>query len=358
MNRNNIAVLTFCNNNGPANYGQILQCYAVQNIFEDMGFQVKVVLYQKLSVGELPTVRVRKFQEFVSHYIHTSEYCNSLEEVEKVTEDCRTLVCGSDQIWHPDTIDRVWALDFGGQEKIRISFAASGLFTDNEYTCKCIEKYLESFKRFHLITVREDIAGQILKRYTGRDIRIMPDPTLLLLREKWERLASGQKDLKNYIFCYCLGGIRPYSLILRRLSEWYGNAEIKYIPTNLLDEVGYGFMKPIYDAGPAEFLSLIQNAKAVVTDSFHGVVFSAMFQKDWYCMERYEAGADRFGGRTRINQLIKNMGAASGWVSSVSEARVRYEVCKRGLQYPKKEKLHHAADKMLENIDSIIRTDN
>ena len=169
-------------------------------------------------------------------------------------------------------------------------------------------------------------------------------------------LVSERQDFKNYIFCYCLGGVRPHSLILHKLSEWYGNAEIIYIPTNLLDEAGYAFMKPVYDAGPAEFLTLVKNARAVVTDSFHGVAFSIMFQRDWYCMKRYEIGTDSFGGKVRIDQLTDSVGAAPGWVSNVNEANQRYMVCREGLRYSEKEKMLDAADKIMENINSVIRT--
>lgn len=276
MNRSNVAILTFCNDSGSVNYGQILQCYAAQNLFENMGVKVKVIFYQRLSVNELPTARVRRFKKFISEHIHISEHCNSLEELEMIIKDCRVV-------------------DFG-----------------------------------------------------AKDIKTILTPIFLLPLEKWDTLLLKQQDSKNYIFCYCAEGVRPYSLVLRKLSEWYENAEIIYIPTSLLDEMGYGFMTPIYDAGPTEFLTLVKNARAVVTDSFYGIAFSIMFQRDWYCMKCYGKDTKCFSERARIDQLTDGVGAVRGWVSNVNEARQRYAVCQEGLRYPEIERMFDAAVKSWE----------
>ncbi|WP_026526291.1 polysaccharide pyruvyl transferase family protein [Butyrivibrio sp. VCD2006] len=314
----NAAIVTFCNNNGPVNYGQILQCYAVQNIFEKEGYNTRVVLYQKMAVDEPETERVKRFRDFVRDNINTTELCYTKEEIEKVTSDCELLICGSDQIWYPGTIDDIWMLKFGRDDQRRMSYAASGLFFDtarNRHICRKLGKQLDTFER---VTVRERISKDLLSRYTDKDVEIVKDPTLCLTKEEWDKASSERiKISEPYVLCYCLGSIRPYSLVFRKVAEKY-KAKIYYIPSLLFFEGKYGFMTAIDDAGPAEFISLIKNAKAVCTDSYHGVILAHIYGIDCFSLKRMKDGAESLGGEERINTLKNEWGIKVNWVKNVS----------------------------------------
>lgn len=318
------AILTFCNNNGVTNYGQILQCYAVQKLVEQKGYEPLVVLFQKYAIEEIETSRIRKFRGFVKDNIKTSAECFSIDEVKEITRDCSVLVCGSDQIWHPNYTDRVWMLGFGNDSQKRIAIAASGIFHDTDEVNSSCKKYADCINNIDFISVRENAAKEILSKYISKDIHVIPDPSFLLSAYEWNEVAESKNAEGEYILCFCLGTIRPYSLILRELSNKYNGAKIKYIPSVIVKEGSYSFMEPITDAGPAEFLGLIKNAKAVCTDSFHGVVFSMIFGVDFYCLERRHVGADSFGGRVRVDNLLGMAGIQMTWVRSKKDVDVRH----------------------------------
>lgn len=325
MTKHKASILTFCNNNGPVNYGQILQGYAVQKILEENGYAPEIVLYQKLKILELMTKRVRRFYDFVNKYMHTSKTCMTEGEVEEAVIDAELIVGGSDQVWFPYTIDNVWTLGVGKDNAKRISLAASGVFYDDEFTNEQISAFKDNFNRMDYISVREKSAKTVIEKYTDKDIDVLPDPTLFLDKSKWDRVSADMSADDDYIFCYCLGGVRPYDLVFKKLSEIYGNIKIKYIASNLEEDNCYSNMEGIYDAGPAEFISYIKNAKAIVTDSFHGVTLSIIFGKDWYNLERLSAGKDRFGGRIRVDSLTENIPGDCGWICNVKDVENRYE---------------------------------
>ena len=202
MTKHNVAVFTFCNNNGPVNYGQILQSYAVHVILEELGCESKVVLYQKLKVMELMTKRVKRFHDFVHEYIPTTKPCLTNEELEEEISDCDVLLSGSDQVWFPYTVDNVWTLGIGKKEAMRISLAASGIFYDDEFTNEKIKENKYNFDKFDYISVREGSAIPILSKYTDKDVHLCPDPTLFVGRELWDSIARSEPT-EEYIFCYC-----------------------------------------------------------------------------------------------------------------------------------------------------------
>ncbi len=295
MKKHKVGVFTFCNNNGPVNYGQILQGLAVQRILKEFDCESQIVLYQNLKIPEFMTKRVQRFQEFVAQNIKTTQPCFSREEINEVVEECDILLCGSDQVWLPDTIDDVWTLNVGKKDIKRVSLAASGIFYDDEFTNERIACYKNNFENIDFISVRESSAIPILSKYTSRDITVCPDPTLFVDKTVWDSLAAGDNLDEEYVFCYCLGGNKSYDLLLKKISGLYGNVKIKYIASNLVEDYCYKNMEPVYDAGPSEFIRLLKGSKAVVTDSFHGVTMSIVFGKDWYNIDRFSTGKDRFG---------------------------------------------------------------
>lgn len=153
------AILTWCDNNGPTNYGQILQCYAMQKLVESWGYYPIIVQYRnkderdfvkhnffnRNSVGRWlneryekaynikviekeETPRVRAFKNFINENIHLTSPCYTRQAVEYETKDCELLVCGSDQIWNPIWFNPIWFLDFGTKEQKRVAYAPSGIF--------------------------------------------------------------------------------------------------------------------------------------------------------------------------------------------------------------------------------------
>ncbi len=346
------AILTWCNNNGPTNYGQILQCYATQHLVREAGYEPLVVQYRKKDSWDLlahnfsnrtalgralnryyeryynrqvveqeKSPRVERFTAFIQRYIPLSAPCYTKKMVEDMTKDCDILVCGSDQIWNPVCFDPVWFLDFGTPKQKRIACAPSGIFYEKEEYKECYQKMAFLIEQLDEVNVRERIGADILRKYVKKEIKVREDPTLRLGQKQWDKVADKKLVEGNYIFCYLLGSLSPYQMILRELKRGYQAEKIVYIPTNLLLEEGYREFLKYEDAGPAQFLSLIKYAKAVCTDSFHGTVMALQYGIPFYNVRRVHKGTEAFGGGERIDNLLQERGLSERWVRNVSDIR-------------------------------------
>lgn len=346
------AILTWCDNNGPTNYGQILQCYAMQNLVDSWGYESFVVQYRtkddrdimkhnfsnrnplgrwlnkhyenryNLEVIERgETDRVKAFKKFIREHIRLTSPCYTKAAVEYETKDCELLVCGSDQIWNPIWFHPIWFLDFGTKEQKRIAYAPSGIFHDDEESAVYYKKMVPLLDNLDVITVREQLGAEILSKYTEKEVQAVLDPTLLMDSKQWDEVAADPLIEGEYIFCYIMGSIRPYQLILRELMKKHGAKKVVYIPSNLLQEGRLPDFVAYEEAGPAEFISLIKHAKAVCTDSFHGTAISILYGKQFYNVRRAQAGVEKFGGTQRVDNLLGQLQIGSRTLGNVKETR-------------------------------------
>ncbi len=357
------AILTWCNNNGPTNYGQILQCYAMECLVKEAGFEPLVVRYRKkdrrdpvklcfsnrstagrflndryegyyhIKVAEgKDSPRLRRFREFIETRIPLSPPCYTKKMVEEMTADCEILICGSDQIWNPIHFDPIWFLDFGTPAQKRIAYAPSGIFYERPEFEEIYRKMAVLIERLDQVSVREQIGADILGKYTDREIRVQEDPALRLSCSQWDEVTAGRLVEGSYVFCYLLGSIAPYQMILRELKKCCRAERVVYIPTNVFTEGGFREYEKYEDAGPAEFLSLIKYAAAVCTDSFHGTVIALRYGVPFYNVSRMDSGAEMVGGRERIDNLLAKRGLPGRWVRNVKDVEKIYTDGNRALE--------------------------
>jgi len=302
-----IAIITFCNNKWQVNYGQVLQCYAMQEICKKIDGQVKVIRYRercnddilkcKLPLGILNELYENwcqkrfakngygeisfKFQNFMKRYVNLTYPCYSIKDVENLTKDTDILLCGSDQIWNPFWINDFYTLNFGTSNQRRISYAASGIVPENKYSINKYKVLSSSLNNFDAISLRETLGIEILKKYTNKEIASVLDPTLLLNSEEWDNIASKRLIDEPYIFCYTLRGVKRYKMLLKELKNYYGANKVVFVEAHTPQTRYWGDFTKITNVGPLEFLSLIKYSKAVCTDSFHGVAFSLNYKKQF-----------------------------------------------------------------------------
>lgn len=211
-------------------------------------------------------------------------------------------VCGSDQIWNPNypTATRNAFLQFVPYDK-RISLSASiGLSNIDDIPTE----YKEWINGIKYLSVREQKAAEIIKHLTNRVSEVLLDPTMLLPIEKWNDMADGAEcDLPDkYAVGYFLG-IREKKY-LRYINSQLKKYELSYIDLLNGEEPQY------LDYSPDQMIAAIRNAKIVFVDSFHGVVFSILFHKQFVVFPRIEDGKsmnsrletllDRFSMRDRV----------------------------------------------------------
>lgn len=137
------------------------------------------------------------------------------------------------------------------------------------------------------ISVREEEAKKIIEEQCDKKCDVVLDPTLLLKAEQWEKLVKKQTR-ERYVLLYSLNGYAETDVFAEEAARYLG---IRLVEVS-------GRRKPllkkkhesIYHAGPEEFLSLIYHADFVVTDSFHGTVFSILFHRPFFTIPHKTRG--------------------------------------------------------------------
>lgn len=330
-----IGIVTLYHNNN--NYGGQLQAYAMQKLFSTDGCEAQLISFevhsskyiikriQDLGLGKFVTNACRKvvFREFVKRNPQGSQYSlrlkrfgsfgNSIshtelyseESIETANESFDIFVCGSDQVWNPGWWNDIMLLRFAYKPKY--AYAASiGREVLGNADANLLKEALKDFKA---ISVREKQAQEILKDVLKKDIPLVLDPTLLLSREEWSRLASQPQYEGRYALLYMLGdnwnmkkeiystckslGIKVIEIALEK--NLYYSAQMKYADVF------------ICDAGPSQWLGWIQNASYVFTDSFHGTVFSVIFEKMFWSFM-----SGKKSNRKNINSRLYSFLALAG----------------------------------------------
>ena len=130
------------------------------------------------------------------------------------------------------------------------------------------------------------------------------DPTLLLTKEEWQKIAVKDK----YILCYFLGKSIEHRKFAEKLKQKTG---YKIVSLNHADEyVKYSDIfadETPYDIGPRQWINLIENAEYVCTDSFHGTIFSLINNKNFFTFERYNSKNSKISTNSRIYSLLETV---------------------------------------------------
>ena len=299
------------------NYGQLLQCYALQKYLKDMGHDAflirydprndlrKTKIYIKL-LKALSPIRLskyirnkirhhksiteqkqnpRNFDSFRNTYIKQSEKLyTSYNQLKEDPPDADVYIVGSDQVWNfgnlnvskvKNLID-AYFLNFGSEKTKRLSYAASwGQVSISQEYIKIIKPLLE---KFDYVSVREK-TGVELCNNCDVDAEWVPDPTMLLMADKYRDIYNEnnfEKPKKVFVLLYLLGNECDFSI--KKFYDWAKNKDIEVIyvtGNNNIDKYQKTF------ATIPQWLYLVDNAEYVVTNSYHCCVFSAIFNKQF-----------------------------------------------------------------------------
>lgn len=301
------------------NYGATLQAFALQHYLESLGHEVEIIDYRLPShrryewsyispVSRLYNLtqiipflkwpvslysnrnylktwgRKKSFDKFDANYLHfTKKTYRTIEELRDNPPKADMYIAGSDQIWNTDMLNGhspAYYLDFGDKDTGRISYAASFGISEiaNEY--KAFVK--EEIGKLNSISVREKSGSIILEELGFSNVDVVCDPVFLLSKAEWEKIAllSKSSNLKkgSYILLYDFIGDEQVETFCKQLSKDTGK---KIVSVNDFEPRYYADVN-INDAGPLEFISLIDNAAYVVANSFHATAFSVILEKDFY----------------------------------------------------------------------------
>ena len=229
-----------------------------------------------------------------------------LKDAKKVAKKYTAVICGSDQIWLPShVLAKYYMLDFVPKGVKRIAYAPS--FGVSEIPWYLKRNYKKHLSRFDVLTARENRGTELVGEITGRDCPIVADPTLLLTKEQWEQsLEENYRYVQEkYVFAYFLGTSEEHRRIAKSYAEVH-NCKLVLLPHKgeiVEADEKYADIAP-YDVSPVDFVNLIKNAEAVFTDSFHGTVFSLIFEKKFYCFERFK-NDNKISTNSRIYSLLE-----------------------------------------------------
>lgn len=272
------------------------------------GLTVRSVLSNANTLMNYSSLRRRyeRFNSFVGGEMKLSgRFYASREELDSDRPEYDVYVCGSDQIWNPliygeKTFDPAFFADFapGGR---RIAYAPSfGISSIPEESRELLKKYLE---KFDCLSVREKQGEKIIKEITGRDCVTVLDPTLLLTGGEWEDMSVAPDFSGPYILCYFITDARKYGAYVKALAEKHKMPVVSLCGSR---RVVPQTRHTVLDAGPKEFLGLFRNAALVLTDSFHGTVFSVNFKKEFYCFEAPQKPEKAVN--SRIHNILGKLG--------------------------------------------------
>lgn len=309
------------------NYGNRLQNYAMQETLKKLGLETATLRHQ-LTVGETGTrrllrsikniakrilgrpygkyrnMRAKRFKSFNrKNIVYSKEVLGKNTAPGLLNNEYDHFIVGSDQVWNTEfgdissNINNFLATFADGSK--RIAYAAS---FGRSYIPQQYKTLFDSeLPKFKAISVRE-VSGVPLVESCGAEAMAVLDPTMMLSAKLWDELAKKPKYVDNsaFIVTYFLGkrsetvdafiskvanGRRIYNLESEQLSEeWIRNLDI-YLTT------------------PDEFVWMIAHADCVLTDSFHGTVFSILYHRPYMVFDRLINGK-KSGMESRIDTLL------------------------------------------------------
>ena len=295
-----------------ANYGGILQAWALSTYLESNGHDV-VVLNRKNNLPLLKRVakniltvcgykryadpKYSKLVRFVENNINYSKPLSTDRQMTAFVKQSGLdlVIVGSDQVWRPDFAKKYgfnYFLDFVPQGVKQASYAASFGLSDWGFNSEETQTIARLLSKFVAVSVREDEAVKLCKDNLGIEVEHLLDPTLLLTNTDYDKITSGRKIDEPYTYVYWLGSDAEKQKAIREFGDQTKIVEISLRGNTQLDSI-------------EDWLSYIKYADNVITDSFHGLAFSILFNKQFYIQ------SNASGGNGRVRSLLEMLEISS-----------------------------------------------
>lgn len=373
----NIGLITFHESD---NYGTCLQAFALQTMIENLDYNCNIINYKRHNIinnskrdrnsikkiieayGFRNLFRIKKikkhsaekkesFSNFRKKYFHyTENIYYSVDDLKKIENYYDAFVCGSDMIWTLDRIDEVdiFFMNFI-KKKPKIAYAPS--FGSSTINLKVNSDILEMLNKFNSLSCREKSGVEFINNNCINEANFVCDPTLLIPKDKWFEMFNFKNNTENKVVSYLFEGTPTWAKnIFNKLEE---ESAIEYIPMTV-PEIGIMLSKNKIEAiGPEEFVKNIASAKMVITNSYHGLLFSIIFEKQFIVLRRDKSG--KWGHfEERMRGILKYLGLEN----RIIEVESDYTKIKSEINYKlindKIEKLRNSSLKYLkESLECI-----
>ena len=310
-----IGVITYWSASG--NYGQLLQCYALQKYLRLRGHDAFLIRYYPkhhpattlpgrirrilrtpsllLRLGSFlmrkvfptPPQDLKKFDEFRAKYLKkTNNYYESKAALADSEIEADMYICGSDVIWSPvgfqlNEDGAVYFLNFGSPAAKRVAYAAS--FGSDTIPQKVKNFIAPLLANLDAIGVREESGLQICKACGITNARVVVDPTLLLDKQTYLDMIPSPPHHQKYMFFYFIEGTMdiPWDDIVAFSGQMNWQCKMAAPPNISKNDA----VELIFPEIPV-WLHCINDAECVFTNSFHGIVFAVLMHRPFLCVLR------------------------------------------------------------------------
>lgn len=326
-----------------SNYGGLLQNYALQQSLIQLGhdvetidwkgggrlrealYRIKVTALHALIPNRYPQLKYkptnkelaiiqRNTNHFIDTYINHTEIVRSFDgfirQVEKGNYDA--YIVGSDQCWRPCYNAFLYSmfLDFVQEKHVkRIAYAASFGTDKWEFTPQQTTICASLAKKFDIVSVREDSGVRLCKEYLGVDARHVLDPTMLLAKEDYIQLIEKEKETKSNgtLFNYILDPNAKKLSFIQKVAKDKGLKSFQVLPKcqaeiRTKEDVKNRIEDCVFP-GVTTWLRAFMDAEMTIVDSFHGMVFSIIFNKPFWAIGNVGRGMSRFTSLLRTFHL-------------------------------------------------------
>lgn len=333
MKKETVGILTF---HQALNYGAVLQAYALKMVCDELGYEAHIIDYSFKEIDEAVAPvkrflaepnkkrglfklarglasylgdkkREREFTEFRHCYLDESIPCSSMRDVEALGYDI--YVSGSDQIWNYQItgkeFDPVFFLDLHVPAK-KVIYAASS--QDTPFPLDMELKFKDMLARTNAaISIREEKLANYVAALTGWRYPVVLDPTLLAGRRTMEKIPTIEEQGQPYILLYQIDSNPASDISVKTLEQKFGCP----VYTMTAPRIGSVHGRK-GNVGPEKFLTMLKNAQFLVTNSFHGIALSVIFEKQFFA---YENG----GVMNRIDGLLGQLSLLDRKVKMVKD---------------------------------------
>ncbi len=311
------------------NYGGILQIMALQDFLRSNGYDAIIIdrrysesglkrflrkMIEQNGIFDYKNISLRKriarrIEEFIRKELLpiTKPIFSDAELKREVkTQKFDSIVVGSDQVWRPTFMQSIWRnyfLDFVDDPKIKKIAYAPSFGKDNWDHPDKTQEIKALLKRFNAVSVREESGTAICSKFFDhKDAQLVVDPTLLVDKRFYQQFLPKEKEPTDNIgiFAYMLDEENKNKEILTEAQRYLDLPVYSIIARHQseVSEKKKGFMKP----SPVKWIDSFFNADFVITDSYHGTIFSIIFKKPFLVI------ANEHRGTSRLESLLGRLG--------------------------------------------------
>lgn len=305
-----VGILTF---HRSENYGSVLQAYALSKKINDILGEnsCEIIDYSNKNQRELYAIflksnsvkniiknvraalnysQLKRRKDSFTHFIEnilpiSKEKYNSEEDLRNNTATYSAIICGSDQIWNPLSLD--FSISFFGVDFDcpKSAYAPSIRNADINDFKEYKGQITAALEQFNYISLREKQNISVFQQLTSKSIECVCDPTLLLSKNEFDKICVNTKLPEDYIFYYSIDYNSQSVEMVKSISKKLNKPVLIIFSTNKTYNVYFKGFKLVKNNAPGDFINLVKNASLVLSTSFHGVAFSVIYRKNFFALK-------------------------------------------------------------------------